>query len=88
MYKRCLGATEMNAAIAAAFTPWKLKPLRILNTSPYKAVGPYFPVTTYFDTGAQNGNQDVGEPDIQGTYNNIGGALINDVVAYTSIVES
>ena len=83
--RECLGATEMNTAIAAAFTAVETEAAPgILNTSPYKAVGPYFPVTTYFDTGAQNGNQDVGEPDIQkGTYNNIGGVLINDAVAYT-----
>ena len=87
--RECIGAAEMNSAIGAAFAAVANEDNPgVLNTSPYKPVGPYFPVTTYYDAYVPTGDQNVGgasdEPDIQkGRYNNIGGVLITDAVAYT-----
>ena len=66
----------MNAAISAAFTAVETSASPgVLNTSPYKAVGPYFPVTAYYDSNG-GGTKDGSESDIQkGRYNNIGGVL-------------
>ena len=82
--RECIGATEMNAAISAAFTAVATSASPgVLNTSPYKAVGPYFPVTAYYDSNG-GGTKDGSESDIQkGRYNNIGGVLENDAVSYT-----
>ena len=87
--RECIGATEMNTAIAAAFAAVANEdPAGVLNTSPFKAVGPYFPVTAYFDAFVPTANQNVGgvsdEPDItKGSYNNIGGVLESDAVSYS-----
>ena len=87
--RECIGAAEMNNAIGVAFAAIANgDDPGVLNTSPYKPVGPYFPVTTYYDAYVPTGDQNVGgasdEPDIQkGRYNNIGGVLITDAVAYT-----
>ncbi len=82
--RECIGATEMNAAITAAFTAVETEASPgVLNTSPYKAVGPYFPVTAYYDSNG-GGTKDGSESDIQkGSYNNIGGVLENDAVSYS-----
>ena len=74
----------MNAAISAAFTAVETSASPgVLNTSPYKAVGPYFPVTAYYDSNG-GGTKDGSESDIQkGRYNNIGGVLESDAVSYS-----
>ena len=82
--RECLGAAEMNAAITAAFSAVAAEDTPgVLNTSPYEPIGPYFPVTAYYDTNGSE-TQDGDEPDIQiGRYNNIGGVTENAAMAYT-----
>ena len=82
--ERCLGATNLNAAIAAAFTEVDLEAdADTLDKTPYVNKGPYFKVASYFD-GNGNGDQDGGESsEGAGRYNNIGGVVEADLSSYT-----
>ena len=78
----------MNAAISAAHRCETSASPGVLNTSPYKVVGPYFPVTVYYDSNG-GGTKDGSESDIQkGRYINIGGVLESDAVFIRKIVEN
>ena len=82
--ERCLGATNLNSAIAEAFTKVDAEAAAAtLNKTPYVDKGPYFKVTSYYD-GNGNGDQDGGEAsEGAGRYNNIGGVVEADLSSYT-----
>ena len=84
--RECLDASNMNSAIAAAFTAVENEDNPgALNVTPYKDVGDWWTATVYYDQNG-NGDQDGGESDIAaGNYNNIGGVKVADAPQYTIV---
>ena len=85
---RCLDVTNMNTSLAAAFTALGngTSPSNAL-TTPFKDVGPWFKVATYYDSN-NNNSVDNGETlYAPGSYNNIGGIRDNEAATYTVITE-
>ncbi len=82
--ERCLGATNLNDAIAEAFAKVDAEAAAAtLNKTPYVDKGPYFKVASYYDSNGING-QDGGEAsEGAGRYNNIGGVVEADLSSYT-----
>ena len=85
---RCLDVTNMNTSLAAALTALgnSTNPSNAL-TTPFKDVGPWFKVATYYDAN-NNNSVDNGETlYAPGSYNNIGGIRSGEAATYTVITE-
>ena len=85
--RQCLDSTNMNTSLAAAFTALgnSANPNTALAT-PFKDIGPWFKVATYFDTNG-NDSRDGGEAQYAaGSYNQIGGIRSNEAATFTVIM--
>ena len=83
--ERCLGKTNLDSAIDAAFTAVDAGAnAAILAKTPYVDRGPFFKVKSYYDAYVVTGDQDGNEPDVDpGRYNNIGGVVNAELSTYT-----
>ena len=87
--RECLDASNIDTAIAAAFTAVENNTAAgALNVTPYKNVGDWWTVPVYYDAYVPTNDQNVGgvsdEPDIAiGNYNNIGGIPVASAPTYT-----
>ena len=86
--RECLDASNIDTAIAAAFTAVQNSTAPgALNVTPFKDVGDWWTAAVYYDTNG-NDNQDVGEDTIAvGNYNNIGGIPVASAPTYTIAVD-
>ena len=82
--RECLDASNIDTAIAAAFTAVQNSTAPgALNVTPFKDVGDWWTAAVYYDTnnnGAQNGGEDT---IAVGNYNNIGGIPVASAPTYT-----
>jgi hypothetical protein len=87
--RECLDASNIDTAIAAAFTAVQNSTAPgALNVTPFKDVGDWWTVPVYYDAYVPTNDQNVGgasdEPDIAvGNYNNIGGIPVASAPTYT-----
>ena len=91
--RECLDASNIDTAIAAAFTAVQNSTAPgALNVTPFKDVGDWWTVPVYYDAYVPTNDQNVGgasdEPDIAvGNYNNIGGVPVASAPTYTIEVD-
>ena len=87
--RQCLDSTNMNTSLAGAFTALSnsANPATAI-TTPFKDIGPWFKVATYFDTNGNNSRQDGEAQYAAGSYNQIGGIRAGEAATFTVITES
>ena len=86
--RNCIDSTNMNTSLTAAFTA-------LANgtsadsalTTPFKDVGPWFKVDTYFDTNGNDSRESGEQQYAAGSYNNIGGIRASEAATYTVVVD-